>query len=69
MSEDLDSFRLLMSISTSEGFVGDMKNAFWMGFLRYCLTLPLPSFLVPTPFTKGGGVGQTPQLSQKPLPP
>ena len=36
------------------------------------LTLPLPSLLVPTPFTKGGGGGgssRTAQLSQKPLPP
>ena len=34
-----------------------------------CLTLPIPSLLVPTPDTKGGGggvVGRNPQQSQNP---
>ena len=39
-------------------------------FLEQSLTLPLPSILVPTPFTKGGGGGgdqPDPLLSQKPF--
>ena len=40
----------------------------------FFLTLPFPSLLVPTPFTKegggggGGAGGRLPQLSQKPFP-
>ena len=47
-----------------------LKKRYSHAQMQMVLTLPLPSLLVPTPFTKGGGGGRPdPLLSQKPFPP
>ena len=34
ISDDFDTFRFLISFSTSSGVVGDMKKVFGIGFVR-----------------------------------